>query len=206
MPQSMTCTSGATPEVHEQQAPTYLWNDSRAGLFNMNLSTLGRTHTWRDAAEHPVPSKRLPSNLDSPALFTSGATPERARLEGVIPFQARVHLPSERLPDRTPLCAMGAIPITRAPSPRPRTTREPTRTASRKKRRVKHYFGAPLLVGLLSFLSCLLSCGAPCLWVLVCGCLPWGSVLRVPRRRATSPERNTSVRYPPGSWRQWYNM
>ena len=35
------------------------------------------------------------------ALFTSGATPERARLEGVIPFQARVHLPWERLPGRT---------------------------------------------------------------------------------------------------------
>ena len=56
---------------------------------------------------------------DRQAIFTSGATPERARLEGAIPFKARVHLPWERLLGRTPRCVMGVIPSTRAPSPRP---------------------------------------------------------------------------------------
>ena len=52
------------------------------------------------------------------ALLTSGATLEQARLEGVIPFQARVHLPWERLPSRTPVCGgsdslhTGAVPKT----------------------------------------------------------------------------------------------
>ena len=47
---------------------------------------------------------------DQPYSPTSGATPERAMLKEVIPFQARVHLPWERLPGKTPLCAMGVIP------------------------------------------------------------------------------------------------
>ena len=63
--------------------------------------------------------ERLPSKLDRPAPFTSGATPERSRLEGAIPFQATVHLPWERLPGRTPRCVRGVIPSTRGPSPRP---------------------------------------------------------------------------------------
>ena len=104
--------------------PIHLWSDSGAGLFNMSLFTLGvtlghDTHVARCCGVCRIPWERLPSNLDRPALFTSGATPERAMLEGVIPFQSRVHVPWERLSGRTPLCAVAVIPFTRAPSPRP---------------------------------------------------------------------------------------
>ena len=110
----------------ERQSPSTSLVTPRAGLFNSSLFTLGVTlgqdsHVARCCEVCRKPWARLPSNLDRPALKTSGATPERAMLEGVIPFQARVHLPWERLPGRTPLCALGVIPFKRAPSPRPRT-------------------------------------------------------------------------------------
>ena len=64
--------------------------------------------------------RQLNSNflVNSNSNLHSGATPERATLEGVIPFQARVHLPLERLPGRTPVCDgsdslhTGAVPKT----------------------------------------------------------------------------------------------
>ena len=82
----------------------------------------GRTHTWRDAAEYAsIPWERLPSKSGqtSPILplerLRSGA-----RLEGVIPFQARVHLPWERLPGRThtwrDAAEYASIPWERLPS------------------------------------------------------------------------------------------
>ena len=40
--------------------------------------------------------------------FTSAATPERAMLEGVIPFQARVRLPWERLPEQDSFVCNGS--------------------------------------------------------------------------------------------------
>ena len=47
-----------------------------------------------------VNSTRIFLSTPTP-IFSSGATPERARFEGVIPFQARVRLSWERLPGRT---------------------------------------------------------------------------------------------------------
>lgn len=58
--------------------------------------------------------------------------------------------------------------------------RRPKKTEQEK---VKHCFGAPLL-------ACLPSCGAPCLWVFVCGCLPWGFRVAFCRK---SSETITSV-------------
>ena len=99
---------------------------------------------------------------DRQGLFTSGATPERPRLEGVIPFQARVHLPWERLPGRTPRCVMGVIPFTRAPSPRPAkqillTPKNPNSWFLRGR---GHHIPAPTWEGCRATLSVFLSCSA----------------------------------------------
>ena len=62
-------------------------------MFDVACSGTPSGYVARCCGVLRIPWERLPSNLDRPALFTSGATPERAMLEGVIPFQARAHLP-----------------------------------------------------------------------------------------------------------------
>ena len=126
-------------------------------------------------------------------IFTSGATPERARLEGVIPFQARVHLPWERLPGSTPVCD-GSDPIHTGAVPK--TEHNEGADPKNRAEKVEHCFAARLLVCLPPLLSGLLSCGAPCLSVLVGACLSWRvSVMRFSRGRATTPEPITFGKY-----------
>ena len=117
------------------------------------------------------------------AQFTSGGTAERARLEGVIPFQVRVHLPWERLPGRTPVYGGHSLRTGGVP----KTAHNKGTDPKTELEKVKHCFAARLLVGLLCLLSCYLSCAAPCLWVFSSVVICLGvSVLSFPRRRATA--------------------
>ena len=125
------------------------------------------------------------------ALFTSGATPERARLEGAIPFKARVHSPWERLPGRTPVCGgsdslhTGAVPKT-----------EHNEGADPKTELKKLNAALLLVCWSVSLLFCRVS--------FLVGVLPLGprlcssamvSVMRFSRGRTTTPEPITFGRY-----------
>ena len=127
-------------------------------------------------------------------IFTSGATPERARLQE----RFLKACGSDSLPSNGP-CTSGAIPEQEtsvcdgSDSLRkgtvPKTAHNEGADPKTELEKVEHCFAARLLVGLLPLLSGLLSCGAPCLWVLVWACLPWRVPCCVfPNRGATSPE------------------